>query len=275
MIFCLISDLNEEPYHARLTLKDLTNQCKEQGFVDDSIKQIQTNLSSQIANASLKLEFKKRESKLDVAFAVSDTINVELQAQISHLDNHTSMLIYRDLLQEIMVGSYSLRRLSDRLENLLHMKDRAIEYLTLNVEEFGTAKVIKRWAPPASSNAKALVKYQYSNECDNLAESLQDEAFNYEKFTDTGEFLFDLQRRVLNSVSTTSSPKKRLRRTSSTDFLPFEDPIGSNKIGTKSPGINDKDSSLKSETELKSKSDSPDLPNKKRKFGKVKIMKRV
>lgn len=271
ILFCFIPNLDDDPYIAKLSTHDLKTQCQQQGFVDESIKQIQQELYIQSLKGSLELNFRKVDCRLETVIALSSAIEVSIEATIVPSDNDIAVIVYRSLLQEILMGSYSLKGLNDRLENLLQIKGRAVDYLKMSVEELGGERIIQKWAPKASTNAKALEKYHRSKECNFLVESLQEQDFDEGKIIQTAQFMFELRKDFTYPEVKADSPRKRPRRPSSTDFLPNHAPMKASK---------DKSALLESKSceriEIASssiKEETPPLASKKGKFRKVKITK--
>lgn len=286
IVLCFVPSLDDDPCLATLSTVDLEVQCRNQGFVDESIRQIQLEVHSQ-TNMSSVPSFLRDHGTIKFSIAISSGISVLLRATVAQPDEKVSITILQRLLRDVVRGAYFQKGFSDNLVNQLQEKDRAICYLKDNLEELGGNKILARWAPKGSVNSRALNKYDQSKGLRPFVENSDEDTFNEEKVMEAAGSLFALQRELIDpSVSNSNSPTKRKRRTSVADFSPFQEETAkrnkkeANQFSSDYVGVNsDSVPSLK-ESSLKPTKHSPptsrgssESPSKKRRFGKLKITK--
>lgn len=285
IVLCFVPSLDDKPCLATLSTIDLQTQCRNQGFVDESIRQIQLEVQSQTNKSSFP-SFQRDDDTIKFSIAVSSTISVLLRATVAQSDEKVSITILQRLLHDVIRGAYFQREFSDSLVNQLQEKDRAIGYLKDNLEELGGNKMLARWAPKGSINSRALKKYDCSKGFQGFVENTDEDTFKEENAMEAAGPLFALQRELKHpSISNPNSPMRRKRRTSAADFSPFQEEtakrskietnqFSNDSVGGKSVSAPSLKEPLKpTQHSPTSSRGSSESPSKKRRFGKIKITK--
>lgn len=247
LMFCLVS-LQHDP--CLVIVSDVENQCKTQGFLDQSVVQIKKNILSKI---SAGFDF-HRDTK-GVWFTVSVfSLEITLRAPLEKMSDAVSVQVYQTVLNNTLNKATLLQGISDDLLTLIDSKDRAIEYLQESIQELGGERIVSRWAPKGSYNFRSLERYAPPLELQSCLELSDDPMKMAESLAALRPYFRNYTR------SPSRSPRKRQREMAAKNLAQLL-----NQDQARS-------------TELRRENSSPrraasDSPSKRQKFGKVKITK--
>lgn len=248
LIFCFVP-LHGDPF--LIFISNLIEQCRNQGFVGESVFQIQSDLFSRVGSI---LIFSMLDN--EVIFEVSvASLQVRLKAPAIAINPGLVARLFQKVLEHNLKRASVLQGISDDLLGLVNSKDKAIEYLTENVQELGGEKIVSKWAPRGSYNAKSLERYSPPLE---LLACLD----NSEDVMQTAESLLKLKPYFRNYTRSPSrSPRKRCRDLGATNL---SDRL--RKEHAQSTVLSPPDTQVFKRTISES-------PSKRQKFGKVKVTK--
>lgn len=205
LIFCFVP-LQGNPF--LIDISNLIKQCKDQGFVGESVLQIKNDLQSRV-DTILTFSLSDNEIVFEVSIA---SLLVKLKAPVITIDQPLGTKLLQNVLENNLKRVSMLQGVSDDLLGLIDAKDRAIEYLNENVQELGGERVISKWAPRGSYNAKALEKYSPPLE---LLECLD----NSDDVMKVAESLLKLKPHFRKYTKSPSrSPRKRYRDLGATNL---------------------------------------------------------
>lgn len=286
LLFCFVPLLDKKPYVAVLRPQDLEEQCRNQGFLESSINQIQAALREQTFNPPSALTFQKDNDVLEILVNLSTALKLSLKATIVDNDPSLSSIILGRLLDDILAGSYLLGRLLFSRTKLLDSKDRAIEFLRENLEELGDKQILNRWAPEGSINYQALQKYD-EDEVKNATFARINETGSKEgplEDAETADLVLTLKREMKQyKTSCTKRPTKKKAVRLPSDFAPplqlaAEQVKSDWKKGEATIKLEEPPSLVKEESPAVAESpssgrESSKSPSRKRKFRRVKITK--
>lgn len=247
LVFCFVS-LHDDPFI--IAISDLVDQCKKQGFVDESVSQIEDHVHARLRSI---LDFYRVGGGIGFEVSVA-SLEVHLWAPVEKVNIQLSSRLLRKVLHNNLQKVSLLQGVTDDLLGLIDSKDKAIQYLEENLQELGGGRISK-WAPPGSYNAKSIEKYTPPLE---LLQCFEDS----EDVMEAAESLLKLRPHFRNYTRSPSrSPRKRYRNSGATNLIGKlqEDQTNSTVLSppqTQSP-----------------KRAASDSPSKRQKFGKVKVTK--
>ncbi|GAV53005.1 hypothetical protein ZYGR_0AI02870 [Zygosaccharomyces rouxii] len=249
LIFCF-APLHDDPF--LIVISNLIEQCKSQGFVGDSVFQIQNDLHSRVGSI---LVFNMLDEEITFEVSVA-SLQVQLKAPVITINPQLASRLFQKVLENNLRKVYVLQGVSDDLLGLIDSKDKAIEYLSENVQELGGERIITKWAPRGSYNAKSLERYSPPLE---LLQCLE----NSEDVMKVAESLLRLKPHFRNYTRSPSrSPRKRYRDLGATNLTGRLQQEHTQSTVLSPP-----------ETQVSKRAVS-DSPSKRQKFGKVKITKK-
>ncbi|CAR27019.1 ZYRO0C06930p [Zygosaccharomyces rouxii] len=249
LIFCFVP-LYNDPF--LIVISNLIEQCKRQGFVDESVLQIQNYLHSRVGSI-LAFNWLEREIKFEVSVA---SLQVQLKAPVMATSPQLASRLFQKVLEYNLRKVSVLQGVSDDLLGLIDSKDKTIEYLSENVQELGGERIIAKWAPQGSYNAKSLERYSPPLE---LLQCLE----NSDDIMKVAESLLKLKPHFRNYTrSPSKSPRKRYRD------------LGATNLTSRLQQDQTQSTVLSPPDAQGPKRAVSDSPSKRQKFGKVKVTKK-